>query len=302
MNSVIIPTHNRSKSLLRTLDSLICQTTPPEKYEILIIDDESVDDTEAQIAKYQIQNTKYKIRYFKIKHSGSAAAKNYGIKQSKGEIIFFTDDDCIIPENWMEVLLNGYRIYPNIVGAGGWYMPPEDEKRFFQKTGHKINLLFNSLYADEKKFIETFPTCVALIPNVSYKRDILEKIGGFDEKISALGSPELKYRVMFKEKQRILYVPTSVIHNCPLSAWGYIKKLFRQGRCKQYANLKYFNGKPPLNFDVSFLYMPQKLFKALSQIINKKEVKISDLPAIFTFIALEVFFNACGGFCEKYLG
>lgn len=299
MNSVVIPTYNRSKSLLRTLNSLICQTVLPNQYEILVIDDGSTDDTRKIIADFQLSYPNYNIRYFYQTNHGSASAKNLGIKKSLGETIFFTDDDCIVPKNWMETLLAGYRRYPNAVGVGGWHIPPGNENRFFQKTAYKIDLLFNSSYAKEEKLIENFTSCVALIPNVSYKKDILEKIGGFDKKISALGSVELKYRVMVKEKKHILSMPIAVVHNCSLGSLGYLKKLFKQGRCKQYENFKYFNGKPPSNFDLTFKEAPKKLFVYFSQIWSLKNVKFSDLPAIFVFFALAVFFNTLGGYYER---
>lgn len=301
MYSVIIPTHNRSESLLKTLYSVTDQTLPSDKYEILIIDDGSMDDTGQVVARYEQQVSKPKIRYFKIEHSGSAAAKNFGIKQARGDIIFFTDDDCIVPENWMETLVGGYKKYPDVVGAGGWYVPPKDEKRFFQKTAHLINTLFYSSYGNREKIINTLPVSVASIPNVSYKKSVLERADGFDEKISSLGSVELKYRLVAGSGKKILYVPSTVIHCCPLDFFAYMRRFFNQGRCKQYCNVKYFGGKPPLIFDVSFLQAPKKLLSIFSNVLNIKGTKETDLTAIFIYFVLEVFINSCGGLYERIL-
>ena len=300
MYSVVIPTYNRSGSLLKTLSSVVNQTLPTDNYEVLIIDDGSIDNTEEIVARYKQQVASPEIRYFKIEHGGSAAAKNFGIKQARGEILFFTDDDCIVPSDWLEKILDGYGRHPDVAGAGGWYAPPEDENRFFQKTAHLINTILFYSYCDEEKIIGTLPVSIASVPNVSYKKSVLEEIGGFDENISPLGSVELKYRAMVKFGKQILYVPSRVVHYCPLTTWEYMRRFFRQGRCKQYANQEYFNGKPPLAFDVSFARASKKLFKSFSCFWGKKEISKSDLPAIFVFLAIEVFLNACGSFCERH--
>ena len=140
----------------------------------------------------------------------------------------------------------------------------------------------------------------AFSANVSYKKDILEKTGGFDENISATASVELRYRLIAKQKEKILCIPMFVTHHCDLNFFGYIKKLFRQGRCKQYCNDKYFRGNPPLAFDVTFWRASKKLFVAFHNILKIKDVKKPDLPAIFIFLFLEAFLNAAGGSVEKY--
>ena len=113
--------------MLKTLDSVCNQTIPPEKYEILVINDGSTDDTEETISNLKSQILKPEIRYFKIENGGPAKARNKGIKEAKGEIIFFTDDDCTVPGNWMETLLSGLKRYPEAAGAGGWYLPHENK-------------------------------------------------------------------------------------------------------------------------------------------------------------------------------
>jgi len=301
--SVIIPTYNRSRFLLNALNSIVKQTIPSDQYEIIVIDDGSTDDTEQTVASYKRQVARPEIRYFKITKSSHVIAKNFGIRQSRGEILFFTDDDCIVPENWIEMLAESYKKYPDIAGSGGWYIPPKNEDRFFQKTGHLLDRLYNfPHYNSEFKIIDTFPTCVALIPNASYKKIIFEEIGGFDETTSYIEDVELKYRTRFIYNKNIAYVPVNVEHRCTNNFWRYAKKIVYQGMAKQYCNYKYFNNKPPLMFDVSFRRAPKKLFWTFSNILKTKKARKSDLPAIFVYLFLEVFLNTIGGFYEKYFG
>jgi len=87
--SVIITTYNRAHLLKRALDSLISQTEPD--WEAIIVDDESTDDTYAQIIPYLSSFTQ--IKYYRKKHGGEVATKNAGISFSNGEFITFLDSD-----------------------------------------------------------------------------------------------------------------------------------------------------------------------------------------------------------------
>ncbi len=87
--SVIIPTYNRVQLLKRALNSLIAQHE--SDWEAIIIDDESTDDTYAQLLPYLRLYSK--IKYIKKNHSGEALTKNAGIVASTGKFITFLDSD-----------------------------------------------------------------------------------------------------------------------------------------------------------------------------------------------------------------
>lgn len=100
--SIIIPTYNREKDLERCLESFSIQTYPKDYYEILIIDDGSTDGTEGMIKKFLIKNN---INLFYLKQEKNlkniGKIRNLGIERSKGEIIAFTDSDCIVEMHWL---------------------------------------------------------------------------------------------------------------------------------------------------------------------------------------------------------
>jgi glycosyltransferase involved in cell wall biosynthesis len=92
--SVIVPTYNRAHMLTETIDSILAQTF--QDFEIIVVDNESADDTEAVIKAY---NDK-RIRYFKNQNNGVVAVnRNYGITKAQGHYIAFCDDDDLwLPE------------------------------------------------------------------------------------------------------------------------------------------------------------------------------------------------------------
>jgi glycosyltransferase involved in cell wall biosynthesis len=92
--SVIVPTYNRARMVTETIDSILAQTFPD--FELIVVDNESTDNTEEVIKSYPDE----RIRYFKHQNNGVIAVnRNYGIKKSQGEYIAFCDDDDLwLPE------------------------------------------------------------------------------------------------------------------------------------------------------------------------------------------------------------
>jgi len=91
--SVLIDTYNYSQFIEKAIDSVLEQTYPHDKIEIIVVDDGSTDDTQNKVKKY-----KDKIRYFYKSNGGQASAFNLGIKEAHGEYIVLLDsDDYCLP-------------------------------------------------------------------------------------------------------------------------------------------------------------------------------------------------------------
>ena len=98
--SLVIPTYNKKEFLELTLASLMSQTYPYEKFEIVIVDDGSTDGTHELFSS----STHFPFRYVYVKqeNAGRAAARNTGILRAQGETIIFLDDDQIVPSQFVE--------------------------------------------------------------------------------------------------------------------------------------------------------------------------------------------------------
>ena len=88
--SVIIPTYNNGGVLARTLGALLTQTFPPNRYEIVIIDDGSTDGTAEMVGRLR---GPVAIRYVAQPKSGRAAARNLGARVARGRVLLFLDSD-----------------------------------------------------------------------------------------------------------------------------------------------------------------------------------------------------------------
>jgi glycosyltransferase involved in cell wall biosynthesis len=184
--SVIIPAYNAEKTVAETLRSVLNSAFPKNQFEVIVVDDGSKDNT-VKILK-QTKN----VRVFARKHAGPASQRNFGVRMAKGDIVLFTDSDCIIPKDLLKRVSDDFKKY-EIVGVGGTYRTLNRESLIARYVGYEIGLR----HERENKFTDFLGTyCCA------YKRDIFLKFGGFYEKfLTASGEdPELSFRVSRKHK------------------------------------------------------------------------------------------------------
>ncbi|NLC70787.1 MAG: glycosyltransferase [Desulfuromonadaceae bacterium] len=107
--SVVIPTFNRSDFILKAVDSVIRQTGI--KFEIIVVDDGSNDDTEDKLSDYIEKGVLF---FIKQQNRGPAAARNLGIKRAKGNYICFLDADDTFEVNSIKDRVSVYEKYPQI--------------------------------------------------------------------------------------------------------------------------------------------------------------------------------------------
>ena len=98
MISFIIPAYNAANTIKRAIDSILNQTAEI-KYEIVIVDDGSTDDTKYAIEEY---NQYPQIKYFKKENGGISSARNFGLRNAKGDYIIFVDSDDYISATLLE--------------------------------------------------------------------------------------------------------------------------------------------------------------------------------------------------------
>ncbi len=119
--SVIICTYNRAELLEMALEGLERQTLGKDKFEVILIDDGSADNTRAVAQSFACR---LPLKYFYQKNAGLAAARNHGIYVSKGKILFFADDDDIMSPTLLEEHLKTHRRYPQhnfaVLNYTGW--------------------------------------------------------------------------------------------------------------------------------------------------------------------------------------
>ena len=109
--SVVVPTFNRACMLRDLLVSLTSQTLSRSKFEIVVVDDGSTDDTREMVAEFS-RNTDYFIRYFWQPNSLAGAARNHGIREARSRIVLFIDSDVVANEEHLQLHVDFHDRYP----------------------------------------------------------------------------------------------------------------------------------------------------------------------------------------------
>ena len=97
--SVVIPTYNRKQLLARCLKSVFSQSYSYDRYEVVIADDGSTDGTGDFVKTLK---PKCKLVYAWQENKGRGPVRNFGVSHAKGEILAFTDDDCVVHKDWIK--------------------------------------------------------------------------------------------------------------------------------------------------------------------------------------------------------
>jgi len=197
--SIIIPVKNDASLLKACLESISNLDYPKNKIEVIIADGMSTDDS-AEVAK------NYGARVVLNEKQTVSPGRNIAFKRSSGEIIAFTDADCLVDKNWISNSLK-YFEDEKIVCVGGPNLTPSDEGDFGKAVGFVFNQkIFSpgSIHARELKEIKevkSIPGC-----NAIYRRDALEKVMPIDESLLTCDDTELNQRLIDKE-YKLLYTP-----------------------------------------------------------------------------------------------
>jgi len=203
--SVILPTYNRVHLIGRAIQSILNQTY--QDFEIIIIDDGSKDDTEKIIRGFQEKDKRIKYIRFE-ENKGAAAARNAGIKMSKGEYITFqdSDDEWVIDklEKQMKIIETSSE---NIVVYCGFWRIDGDEKTYIPDI--KISNREGNIHKEllKRNFIGT--------PSILLLKKNLEKIGMFDENLSRLQDWDLVIRLSRYYNFILIDEPLYISHILP---------------------------------------------------------------------------------------
>lgn len=172
--SIIIPTRNGEKTISTLLESVMKLDYDKEKLEVIVVDGYSTDRTMELISKYPVELV------MEDGH-GLNAARNTGIKRSSGEILIFTDCDCVVPKNWVRKIVKNFND-SNIGCVGGTvlgYNADTFSSRYANGTLFRIMPSFKTRIVTKNIHTLLYPAGC----NMSFRRSVLNKIGLFNEDI-----------------------------------------------------------------------------------------------------------------------
>ena len=119
--SIIIPSYNRSHYIRLTIDSFLSQNYPRERFEIIVANNNSTDDTELILKEYANEISNF--RYFNELRQGVHYARNSAARLAMGDILYYTDDDMIADKDLLSEITKLFLIDEKIASATGKILP-----------------------------------------------------------------------------------------------------------------------------------------------------------------------------------
>jgi lipopolysaccharide/colanic/teichoic acid biosynthesis glycosyltransferase/glycosyltransferase involved in cell wall biosynthesis len=215
--SIVVPAYQAADLVGDCVKALNMQSTPRGRYEIIVVDDGSTDETATAARQARAD------RVLVIPHQGRSAARNAGIEAAKGEIVLFTDADCEPAPDWIEQITHPL-LDSEIAGVKGVYRTRQKElvARFAQ-------LEYEDKYVrmaqrDRIDFVDTY--------SAAYRRDILLANGGFDPHLEVDEDQELSFRLARKGYQMVFAPQAIVYHRHVTSLREYWQRKFEIGYWK----------------------------------------------------------------------
>ena len=178
--SVVVAARNEEKTIGPCLKALLDQTYPREKYEIIVVDDQSTDNTSGIVTAYLQNNanvTLLKIKEPKENWSHKKYALTAGIDNCRGEIILTTDADCIVKPTWIESMISYFDDDVGMVAGFSQVGPPDEKLSVFEKLQA---LDFLSLMTAASGTIGRNLPWAASGQNLAYRVEAFQQVGGFE--------------------------------------------------------------------------------------------------------------------------
>ncbi|MFC1801174.1 glycosyltransferase [Nanoarchaeota archaeon] len=221
--SFLIPVWNEEKNIKRCLDSLLNQDYPKNKFEILLADGNSSDNTVGIIKKF-IQKNK-NIKLLKNPRRNTAIGRNICLREAKGEIVINYSGHVFAKNNLIRALALRLSQLKMEVGAVGCSNFSPHDQSFI---GNSVGIIFRSIFGGVKSVDQNKrynkEKYVKSVAFTAYRKELIEMIGGFDPKFWVGQDGELNLRLR-KTGYKILYTPKTAVFHYKRNS---IKKFFRQ--------------------------------------------------------------------------
>jgi len=222
--SVLIPTRERPERLERCLRSILDSEYPRSRFEILVVDNRP-ETTDTFDLIERMRGEFPQLVYVREERSGSASARNAGLREAKSELVAFTDDDVVVDRHWLTEIARAFGA-ADVDCVSGLLIPMELEtpaQVWFEQYGGFSRGFARRLYDLDEHRLPTplYPYTAGVFGtgnNMAFRRSVLREIGDFDPALGngtpALGGvdSEVLLRTILKG-HRIAYEPRAFVYH-----------------------------------------------------------------------------------------
>ena len=214
--TAVMSTYNRCEMLPEALNSLLEQTCEGISYEIIVVDNNSADDTRGVVERF-IADGHTNLRYVSEQMQGSSYARNAGVAAANSEIVAFADDDVCVAKNWIAKIKRAFDGHPEIDCIGGRVLPMwTSPAPKWLNPDHWMPLALQD-YGDNQLTVDLSNRLCLVSANLAFRRAAILDAGLFKPElqrikdgIGSMEDAELLER-FWKTGRRCLYIPDLVV-------------------------------------------------------------------------------------------
>ncbi len=198
-----------------------------DRYEIIVVDDGSTDETPVLVADIRSRTSSPKLRYVCPEGTGVNVSRNAGVRAAEGDPIVFVDDDVIAPPKWLMAISGGALRHPE-VGCFGGPVRLQFEGKPLRLCSRDHSGETELDFGDSERIVD-----IVVGANMAIRRAAVEKVGLFNEALSGYGD-ESEWQFRLREAGgRIVYIPDAWVWHrrtaLDLKLWRLLRKQFQRG-------------------------------------------------------------------------
>lgn len=220
--SVIVPVHNGAATIGACVQALLAQDYPADRREIIIVDNNSTDATPRLVQALPVRCVAERAA------QSSYAARNAGVAAARGEILAFTDADCVPAPDWLRRGVAAFNGSPGVGGVAG-AIRPLPPTTLAQRYAVETQALSQETAVRGNSYRPA-----AYTANAFYRRVAWEAAGGFDPAVRSGGDADLAWRVQERAGWRIAYAGDAVVAHRHRET---VRGLLRQRRLYGYGSV-----------------------------------------------------------------
>ena len=209
--SAVICSYNRARFIIRAVESIFNQDFDKSLFEVIVVDNNSTDNTIATLEAYKKEHPTYNFRFYTETNQGVAYTRNRCAREATGEIVAYLDDDSDAQPGWLQGIVSFFDEHPDTWSVGGKIVPyfltqPADwySKYFFGLVGN-----FDQGPVVKQLVKERYP-CGA---NMAFRKKVFDEVGYFNTALGRSGKGLLAneekdiYKRILAAGHKVFYLP-----------------------------------------------------------------------------------------------
>jgi cellulose synthase/poly-beta-1,6-N-acetylglucosamine synthase-like glycosyltransferase len=245
--SVIVPVYNGEATIRTCVEALLGLDYPRDRFEVIIVDNKSTDGTRRLVEGYPVTLLQ------EAAVQSSYAARNLGITRAGGDVIAFTDADCVPERGWLRAIVAAIDV-PDVGGVAGAieaFRADSPVERYQARRAIRADRAYNH---------KVLP--FAQTANAAYKREVFEKIGLFDPTLIYGGDLDFSWRMQSAGGLRLVYEALAFVWHRHRTTYKGLFGLYEKNaiaNCLLSERYHHYETYPRLR---TFLYLSRELLRS----------------------------------------